>query len=156
MDFINDAIVSMDAFVTAYKPAALYFSCPVELRYLFTTGIFNVFEVCERSWILYIIDLWFMCGVGLSFPNAKCRWTHGVNNKLEERKNCDCLLTWSCMAMHLMVISSAQVELPQEFLWSNLLNEESTIVYLVYYVKKSYSKILHSRTLVFIGVNIMF
>ncbi|KAG6705424.1 hypothetical protein I3842_07G178400 [Carya illinoinensis] len=31
MDFINDSIVSMDAFVTAYKPAAVYFSCPVEL-----------------------------------------------------------------------------------------------------------------------------
>ncbi|XP_059631143.1 uncharacterized protein LOC132274016 isoform X2 [Cornus florida] len=31
MDFINDAVVSMDAFVSAYKPAAVYFSCPVEL-----------------------------------------------------------------------------------------------------------------------------
>lgn len=35
MDFINDAIVSMDAFVTAYKPAAVFFSSPVEMRYRF-------------------------------------------------------------------------------------------------------------------------
>lgn len=35
MDFINDAIVSMDAFVTAYESAAVFFSCPVEMRYLF-------------------------------------------------------------------------------------------------------------------------
>jgi activating signal cointegrator complex subunit 2 len=34
MDFINDAIVSMDAFVSAYEPAALWFSSPVEMRYL--------------------------------------------------------------------------------------------------------------------------
>ncbi|XP_044511417.1 uncharacterized protein LOC123229572 isoform X2 [Mangifera indica] len=33
MDFINDAIVSMDAFVTAYKPAALIFLCPVEMSF---------------------------------------------------------------------------------------------------------------------------
>ncbi|PIA33234.1 hypothetical protein AQUCO_04200175v1 [Aquilegia coerulea] len=33
MDFINDAVASMDAFVGAYKPAALYFSCPVEMSY---------------------------------------------------------------------------------------------------------------------------
>ncbi|XP_004501524.1 uncharacterized protein [Cicer arietinum] len=33
MDFINDAIVSMDAFVSAYEPAALFFSCPVEMSY---------------------------------------------------------------------------------------------------------------------------
>lgn len=33
MDFINDAISSMDAFVNAYKPAAAIFSCPVETRY---------------------------------------------------------------------------------------------------------------------------
>ncbi|XP_027354425.1 activating signal cointegrator 1 complex subunit 2 isoform X2 [Abrus precatorius] len=33
MDFINDAIVSMDAFVSAYKPAAIFFSCPVEMSY---------------------------------------------------------------------------------------------------------------------------
>ncbi|XWS25525.1 hypothetical protein CRYUN_Cryun27aG0075400 [Craigia yunnanensis] len=33
MDFINDAIVSMDAFVTAYRPAAVFFSCPVEMSY---------------------------------------------------------------------------------------------------------------------------
>ncbi|XP_024018021.1 activating signal cointegrator 1 complex subunit 2 isoform X2 [Morus notabilis] len=32
MDFINDAIVSMDAFVSAYKPAAVFFSLPVEMR----------------------------------------------------------------------------------------------------------------------------
>lgn len=32
MDFINDAIASLDAFVDAYKPAAIYFSFPVELR----------------------------------------------------------------------------------------------------------------------------
>ncbi|GAV58193.1 CUE domain-containing protein/SPOC domain-containing protein [Cephalotus follicularis] len=30
MDFLNDAVVSMDAFVFAYKPAAVFFSCPVE------------------------------------------------------------------------------------------------------------------------------
>lgn len=34
MDFINDAIVSMDAFVSAYKPAAVFFSFPVEIRYM--------------------------------------------------------------------------------------------------------------------------
>ncbi|XP_047334074.1 activating signal cointegrator 1 complex subunit 2 isoform X2 [Impatiens glandulifera] len=33
MDFLNDSIVSMDAFVSAYKPAAVIFSCPVELSY---------------------------------------------------------------------------------------------------------------------------
>ncbi|GMJ02582.1 hypothetical protein like AT1G27752 [Hibiscus trionum] len=33
MDFINDAIVAMDAFVTAYRPAAVFFSCPVEMSY---------------------------------------------------------------------------------------------------------------------------
>ncbi|KAA8537847.1 hypothetical protein F0562_027573 [Nyssa sinensis] len=33
MDFINDAIVSMDAFVGAYEPAAIFFSCPVEMSY---------------------------------------------------------------------------------------------------------------------------
>lgn len=33
MDFVNDSIVSMDAFVASYKPAAVFFSCPVELRY---------------------------------------------------------------------------------------------------------------------------
>ncbi|RVX22622.1 hypothetical protein CK203_012777 [Vitis vinifera] len=33
MDFINDAIVSLDAFVHAYKPAAVFFSCPVEMSY---------------------------------------------------------------------------------------------------------------------------
>ncbi|CAK8568363.1 unnamed protein product [Lathyrus sativus] len=33
MDFINDAIVSMDAFVSAYEPAALFFSSPVEMSY---------------------------------------------------------------------------------------------------------------------------
>ncbi|KAJ0025677.1 hypothetical protein Pint_08654 [Pistacia integerrima] len=33
MDFINDAIVSMDAFVTAYNPAALIFSSPVEMSF---------------------------------------------------------------------------------------------------------------------------
>lgn len=30
MDFMNDAIASLDAFVDAYKPAAVYFSFPVE------------------------------------------------------------------------------------------------------------------------------
>ncbi|KAJ4964644.1 hypothetical protein NE237_016493 [Protea cynaroides] len=29
IDFINDAISSLDAFVNAYKPAAVYFSCPI-------------------------------------------------------------------------------------------------------------------------------
>ncbi|XP_057973465.1 uncharacterized protein LOC131161612 isoform X2 [Malania oleifera] len=33
MDFINDAIASMDAFVSVYKPAAVIFSCPVEMSY---------------------------------------------------------------------------------------------------------------------------
>ncbi|KAD4385502.1 hypothetical protein E3N88_25670 [Mikania micrantha] len=33
MDFINDAVVSMDALVTAYNYAAVYFSCPVETSY---------------------------------------------------------------------------------------------------------------------------
>nr|GEV07537.1 hypothetical protein [Tanacetum cinerariifolium] len=33
MDFINDAIVSMDALVSAYKHAAVYFSCPVLTSY---------------------------------------------------------------------------------------------------------------------------
>ncbi|KAE8656123.1 Nucleic acid binding, putative isoform 1 [Hibiscus syriacus] len=33
MDFINDAIVAMDAFVTAYRPAAVFFSCPVEMSH---------------------------------------------------------------------------------------------------------------------------
>ncbi|XP_058225392.1 uncharacterized protein LOC131334415 isoform X2 [Rhododendron vialii] len=33
MDFINDAIVSMDAFVSAYKPAAVFFSHPVEMSF---------------------------------------------------------------------------------------------------------------------------
>ncbi|KAK3029792.1 hypothetical protein RJ639_038234 [Escallonia herrerae] len=33
MDFINDAIVSMDAFVSAYKHAAAFFSSPVEMSY---------------------------------------------------------------------------------------------------------------------------
>lgn len=32
MDFINDATASLGAFVDAYKPAAIYFSFPVELR----------------------------------------------------------------------------------------------------------------------------
>ncbi|KAK1391564.1 Activating signal cointegrator 1 complex subunit 2 [Heracleum sosnowskyi] len=33
MDFLNDAIISMDAFVGAYKHAAIFFSCPVETSY---------------------------------------------------------------------------------------------------------------------------
>ncbi|XP_068654586.1 uncharacterized protein [Aristolochia californica] len=33
MDFINDSIVSLDAFVDTYKPAAIYFSYPVEMSY---------------------------------------------------------------------------------------------------------------------------
>lgn len=33
MDFINDAIACMDAFVSAYKPAAVLFSCPVETSF---------------------------------------------------------------------------------------------------------------------------
>ncbi|KAH1252528.1 Activating signal cointegrator 1 complex subunit 2 [Glycine max] len=33
MDFINDAIVSMDSFVSVYEPAAVFFSCPVEMSY---------------------------------------------------------------------------------------------------------------------------
>ncbi|KAI3903286.1 hypothetical protein MKW98_031940 [Papaver atlanticum] len=31
MDLLNDAVVSLDAFVNAYKPAALYFSCLAEV-----------------------------------------------------------------------------------------------------------------------------
>ncbi|XP_073105142.1 uncharacterized protein [Elaeis guineensis] len=33
MDFINDAIVTLDAFADAYKPASLYFSIPFEMSY---------------------------------------------------------------------------------------------------------------------------
>ncbi|KAI4366481.1 hypothetical protein MLD38_022354 [Melastoma candidum] len=33
MDFINDAVSSMDALVTAYRPSTLVFSCPVETSY---------------------------------------------------------------------------------------------------------------------------
>lgn len=33
MDFINDAIVSLDAFVNTFEPAAVFFSCPVEMSY---------------------------------------------------------------------------------------------------------------------------
>ncbi|KAE9603625.1 hypothetical protein Lal_00002128 [Lupinus albus] len=33
MDFINDAIVSVDAFVSAYEPATIFFSSPVEMSY---------------------------------------------------------------------------------------------------------------------------
>ncbi|KAF9621202.1 hypothetical protein IFM89_016696 [Coptis chinensis] len=33
MDFINDAVASLNAFVNAYNPAAVYFSCPVEMSY---------------------------------------------------------------------------------------------------------------------------
>ncbi|XP_057729138.1 uncharacterized protein LOC130944694 isoform X1 [Arachis stenosperma] len=33
MDFLNDAIVSMDAFVCSYKPAVIFFSCPIETSY---------------------------------------------------------------------------------------------------------------------------
>ncbi|KAF8410214.1 hypothetical protein HHK36_002737 [Tetracentron sinense] len=33
MDFINDAMATMDAFVDAFKPATIYFCCPVEMSY---------------------------------------------------------------------------------------------------------------------------
>ncbi|WCJ35544.1 Ubiquitin system component Cue protein [Euphorbia peplus] len=33
LDFINDAIVSMDAFVNAYEQAAVFFLCPVEMSH---------------------------------------------------------------------------------------------------------------------------
>ncbi|GMH16457.1 hypothetical protein Nepgr_018298 [Nepenthes gracilis] len=33
MDFLNDAITSVDSFVTAYNPAAVFFGCPVELSH---------------------------------------------------------------------------------------------------------------------------
>ncbi|XP_043714373.1 activating signal cointegrator 1 complex subunit 2-like isoform X2 [Telopea speciosissima] len=33
MDFVNDAIASLATFVNVYKPAAVYFSCPVETSY---------------------------------------------------------------------------------------------------------------------------
>ncbi|KAL3840483.1 hypothetical protein ACJIZ3_025074 [Penstemon smallii] len=33
MDFINDAVVSMDSFVNAYKHAAVFFSSPVDMSY---------------------------------------------------------------------------------------------------------------------------
>lgn len=36
MDFINDAAVSMDSLVSIYKPAAVLFSCTIELRYVAT------------------------------------------------------------------------------------------------------------------------
>ncbi|KAL5576790.1 hypothetical protein UlMin_018489 [Ulmus minor] len=34
MDFMNDAIVSMYSFANAYKPLAIFFLSPVEMRYL--------------------------------------------------------------------------------------------------------------------------
>uniref|UniRef100_A0A1J3D217 Activating signal cointegrator 1 complex subunit 2 n=1 Tax=Noccaea caerulescens TaxID=107243 RepID=A0A1J3D217_NOCCA len=33
MDFINDGVVSLDAFISAYKPAAVILACPVETSY---------------------------------------------------------------------------------------------------------------------------
>ncbi|CAN4122569.1 unnamed protein product [Withania somnifera] len=33
MDFLNDSVVSMDAFVSAYKQASIYFCCPVEMSH---------------------------------------------------------------------------------------------------------------------------
>lgn len=45
MDFINDAIVSMDAFISAYNHAAIFFSCPMEMRYQITTAIFTPFII---------------------------------------------------------------------------------------------------------------
>ncbi|KAL1217200.1 hypothetical protein V5N11_021788 [Cardamine amara subsp. amara] len=33
MDFINDGVVSLDAFISAYKPAAIILACPVETSY---------------------------------------------------------------------------------------------------------------------------
>ncbi|KAF8084081.1 hypothetical protein N665_0734s0008 [Sinapis alba] len=33
MDFINDGVVSLDAFISAYSPAALILACPVETSY---------------------------------------------------------------------------------------------------------------------------
>ena len=40
MDFINGAIVSMDAFINAYKLAAVFFSFPVEMRYVIKFRVF--------------------------------------------------------------------------------------------------------------------
>lgn len=58
MDFINDAIVSMDAFVSAYKPAAMFFSFPIEIRYLIKHFFFiflNSFHDLAPITILYIL-----------------------------------------------------------------------------------------------------
>lgn len=33
IDFINDAVVTVDAFVGAYNPAGIFFSCPVDVSY---------------------------------------------------------------------------------------------------------------------------
>jgi activating signal cointegrator complex subunit 2 len=33
MDFINDGVVSLDAFISAYTPAVFILACPVETRY---------------------------------------------------------------------------------------------------------------------------
>ncbi|KAK9270193.1 hypothetical protein L1049_025769 [Liquidambar formosana] len=49
MDFINDAIVSMDAFVSAYKPAAVFFSCLVEMRFVSIPPHFCVPAVMEMK-----------------------------------------------------------------------------------------------------------
>lgn len=73
MDFINDAIVSMDAFVTAYKPAAVYFSCPVELRYIFTTRIVNIIFFFKRVKIMNILYHRPMVYVWGWFEFSQCR-----------------------------------------------------------------------------------
>lgn len=41
MDFINDAVVTVDAFIGAYKHAAVFFSCPVDIRYTITCREFS-------------------------------------------------------------------------------------------------------------------
>lgn len=33
MDFVNDAVVTVDAFIGGYEPAAIFFACPVEMSY---------------------------------------------------------------------------------------------------------------------------
>ncbi|KAE8731317.1 Nucleic acid binding, putative isoform 1 [Hibiscus syriacus] len=49
MDFINDAIVAMDAFVTAYRPAAIFFSCPVEMSHGNEELLTTLSHICYLS-----------------------------------------------------------------------------------------------------------
>lgn len=73
MDFINDAIVSMDALVSAYKPATVFFLSPVEIRYPDSEQYFLVhdlsyivkiykFLACGDGvmWIIPLVEFWFV------------------------------------------------------------------------------------------------